>query len=344
MSQGTPTPLWKVTLDGVDLTARIKPMLMSLSITSCREDAADQLDICLSDADGKLAIPPTRAKLHVWIGWDTSGLVDMGSFTIDEIDHAGAPDVLTLHGRSAELRSVVRQQREQSYDSTTVGAIVDELAGRNGLKPRCSPKLASLGIVHIDQTNESDINFLSRLGKRYDAVATIKAGTLMFAPIGQGTSASGKPLPMLTITRATGDSHHWHTADRDAYSGVRAMYDDTAGGNTKDVIVGTDDGEGVKTLRHTYESRSNAMRAARSVFQKLKRGAVTFDIGLARGRPEIFPELPATVSGFKPGIDATDWIVVRASHSLIGNGYTTHVELESKPDGVDNAPESGEGE
>jgi phage protein D len=342
MSPGTPKPLWKVTLDGQDLTARIAPRLIGLTITSCREDAADQLDISLSDSDGKLAIPPTRAKLQVWLGWDTTGLVNMGTFSIDEIEHAGAADVMTLHGRSASVSSSLRQPREQSYPSTTVGAIVDQLAGRNHLAARCHPSLAGLSIDHIDQTNESDINFLTRLGKRYDAVATIKASALIFAPIGQGTTATGKPLPVITITRSSGDRHRWHAANRDAYSGVRATYDDTASASMRDVIVGTDDGQGLKTLRHTYASRSNAMRAARSVFQKLQRGAVTFDIDLARGRSDIAPELAATVSGFKAGIDGSDWLVVRASHALSEGGYTTRVELESKPDGVNSAPESGD--
>lgn len=339
MSGSTPRPQWKVTLDGADLTGRIAPRLIDLTVTSCRADAADQLDIRLSDHDGQLAIPPREAKLRVLLGWDDSPLVDMGTFTIDEVEHAGAPDVLTLRGRSAEIRSGIRQQREQSYHDTTLGAIVGILAGRNSLTARCHPSLASIALDHIDQTNESDLNFLTRLGKRYDAVATVKSGALIFAPIGQGTTATGQPLPTVTLTRRDGDHHRWHAADRDAYSGVRAKYDDTAGGQTKDVIVGTDDGHGVKTLRHTYASESNAMRAARSDYQKMKRGAVTFDLDLARGRPDIAPELTATVRGFKADIDGSDWIVVRAEHRLADSGLTTRVELESQPEGVDSAPE-----
>jgi len=93
---GNPKPRWKVTLDGRDLTATLRPFLIDLSISSCREDAADQLDIRLDDSDGKLAIPPRKAVLRVWLGWSDTGLVDKGSFTVDEVQHSGAPDVLTL--------------------------------------------------------------------------------------------------------------------------------------------------------------------------------------------------------------------------------------------------------
>lgn len=335
----TPKPSWKVTLDGRDLTGTLRPRLIDLTVTSCREDSADQLDIRLDDADGKLAIPPRTAKLRVWLGWD-GALVDKGTFTVDEVEHTGTPDTLTLRARSADLRSDLRAQREQSHHATTCGDIVNQLAGRHSLTPRCHPELASQAIDHIDQTNESDISFLNRLGKRYDAVATVKAGALIFAPIGRGTTATGKPLPAITITRSSGDRHRWHAADRNAYSGVRARYQDVGAAKTGDVIVGTDDGKGVKTLRHTYATKSNAKRAARSEYQRIQRGIVSFSIELARGRADIYPEQHATVHGFKPDIDGEEWIVVRSECRLGDGGFTTSIELECKPEGAENTPES----
>jgi phage protein D len=316
MSSSNPKPRWKVTLDGRDLTSTLAPRLISLKISACRQYSADQLDIELSDHDGQLALPPKTATLQVWLGWDDTGLTDMGTFAIDELEHTGAPDQLILRGRSAHLRGDLRQQREQSYTDTTVGAIIHQLAGRNNLTPRCHASLADAVIDHVEQTNESDINFLTRLGKHYDAVATIKAGALIFCPIGEGTTATGKPLPSVTLVRADGDQHRYHAADRDAYGGIRALYDDVHTGKTEVVLVGTEDGQDVKTLRTIYASKSNALRAARSEYRRLLRGIVTFEYALARGRPDFYPEMHARVRGFKPEIDATDWIVVRAEHVL----------------------------
>ncbi|HKT28769.1 phage late control D family protein [Dyella sp.] len=334
MSSSNPKPRWKVTLDGRDLTSTLAPRLISLTISACRQYSADQLDIALSDHDGQLALPPKTATLQVWLGWDDTGLTDMGTFAIDELEHTGAPDQLILRGRSAHLRGNLREQREQSYIDTTLGAIINQLAGRNGLTSRCHPSLADAVVDHIEQTNESDINFLTRLGKHYDAVATIKAGVLIFCPIGEGTTATGKPLPSVTLVRADGDQHRYHAADRDAYGGIRALYDDVNTGKTEAVLVGTDDSQGVKTLRTIYASKSNALRAARSEYCRLLRGIVTFNYTLARGRPDISPEMHAHVRGFKPDINATDWIVVRAEHSLDGQGFVTRLELEHRTDDV----------
>lgn len=54
----------------------------------------------------------------------------------------------------------------------------------------------------------------------------------------------------------------------------------------------------------------------------------TFGITLARGRADLFPEVPATVTGWKPSIDNTDWLIVRVTHNLNDSGYTTTLELE----------------
>lgn len=46
------------------------------------------------------------------------------------------------------------------------------------------------------------------------------------------------------------------------------------------------------------------MRAARAEWERIQRGVAEFDITLAKGRLEFYPEQPTTVRGFKPNIDA----------------------------------------
>ena len=51
-----PTPIYQVTLNGKDLTSKISPRLVSLSLDESRSDEADTLMLVLDDSDGKLAI------------------------------------------------------------------------------------------------------------------------------------------------------------------------------------------------------------------------------------------------------------------------------------------------
>ena len=162
------------------------------------------------------------------------------------------------------------------------------------------------------------VQFVTRLAGQCDAIATVKSGRLMFIKARQGTS--GKPLPTVTITRQDGDQHSFSVADCDAYTGVTAYWQDNKEAEKKKIevkrkkkakpkeerpLVG--DSENAKEQRHVYANQTNAMRAARAEWERLQRGVAEFQITLARGRPELYPEQPTTVRGFKPDIDAAPW-------------------------------------
>ncbi len=322
-----PQPRWRAVLDGQDITTRIAPRLVSLGITACRDDDADQLDLVASDHDGRLALPRHGVTVDVSLGWDTIGLTRMGTYTVDEVEHAGTPDRITIRARSAKMAGPIREKRDQSWHDIDLGTLVRQLAGRNRLTPRCAPSLASIHVAHIDQTNESDLNILTRLGRLFDAVATVKAGCLLFAPIGAGTSTGGIALPTVALTRADGDRHRYHVADRDAYTGVRAYWHDVGAAKKQSVIAGSK--TTLKSLRTVYATEDDATRAAKAEWKRIQRGASTFALHLARGRADIYPEMPVRVSGWKPEVDGTRWLVVRVEHRLGDGGFTTSIECEN---------------
>ena len=92
------------------------------------------------------------------------------------------------------------------------------------------------------------------------------------------------------------------------------------------------DAGNVLTLRHSYATKENAERAARSAWDRLQRGVANFGITLAYGRPELLPEQPVKVVGFKPQIDAIGWTITKVVHNLGDGGFTTQLELETKVD------------
>lgn len=326
-------PDYLLTLGGLDITPRVGARLISLQLDESRGDEADQLELVLDDADGRLALPPLGDELQLQLGWHGEGLVDKGSFVVDEVEHQGAPDQITLRARSAELRSSLRQRTQTSWDKSSVGQVVTDVAGRSGLRAKVHPQLAGLGIQHIDQTNESDIHFLTRLARLHDAVCTVKKRTLVFMPINSAHSASGQALEALTVTRAAGDQHRWHAADRTAYTGVRAQYYNYRDARVNEVRTGEPTRE--KRLKDRYGTKAEAARAVQSEMQRIDRGKATLEITLALGRPELMPQSPVTVSGFKPEIDSTDWRIVKVTHSINdGSGFTTRLELEIAGEGV----------
>lgn len=343
-------PAFRLELDGDDITPRIEKRLLSLTLTDNHGFEADQLDIELDDTDGQLILPRRGVVLSLALGWQGQPLVQKGRFTVDEIEHTGTPDRLILRARSADFRATLNTRRERSWHQTTIGAIVADIASRHRLTMALGADMARLPVEHIDQTNESDGSFLMRLAEQYGALACVKDGRLLFIRQGQGCRASGVPLPVITLTREAGDSHRFSLADRNAYTGVIASWLHTREPAKKetvkirrktrtpeekqgDYLIGTD--ENVLVLSRTYASRANAERAAKARWEQLQRGAASFSLQLARGRAELYTEMPVRVSGFKAPIDDSEWIITTLTHTLNDSGFTTSVELEVRVDNLE---------
>ena len=356
-------PDFLLSVNSKDVTANIRDRLLSLTLTDNRGFEADQLDIELDDADGRLAMPVRGAVVTLFLGWKGQALVSKGEFTVDEVEHHGAPDTMTIRARSADFRGSLNSRREASYHDTTLGEIVTQIAGRNNLKAMLAEGFADVAVAHIDQTQETDALFMTRLATLYGAVVAIKAGRLLFIRPGSGVTLSGKPIPQLTLTRKDGDRHSFSIADRGAYTGVSAGWLHTKDPKPKKVklqrkpkekhlralehpaakkkkatttkapeakegeyLAGSEDN--VFVLTTVYASKAAAMRAAKAKWEKLQRGVAEFSVTLAMGRADLFPETPVQVSGFKSVIDAQPWLISKVTHSLNGNGYTTTLDFE----------------
>ncbi|WP_329601653.1 phage late control D family protein [Paraburkholderia antibiotica] len=324
---------YRLTLDGRDLSRKVAKYLVSLSLTQSREDEADMLNLVLDDSRGDLAIPKRGVEIRLAIGWVGAALVDKGTYTVDEVEHGGSPDRITVSARSASMTDEMHVRRDTSWHRKTIGDIVRAIAARHNLKPALNDALANTAIAHIDQTGESDLSFLTRLAKRYDAVMTVKDGRLLFMPIGAGASASGQPLPTMTITRADGDSHRYHVSQRESYTAVRARWHAAKKGKQESVTIGGDNNKNVKLLPETYASREEATAAAKAEYARTQRGQATFDLSLALGRPDAYPEMEVTATGWKPEIDAIPWLIKRLVSKMDGSGgFTTDLEMEMADD------------
>lgn len=327
-----PAPTYRLVVAGKDITPAVDARLVRLTLTEGRENQADQLDIVLSDHDGRLAIPRKEAEISLELGWEGVPLIDKGTFVVDESEHSGAPDIITIRARAADLGGEIRKRNEKSWHDTTLGAILATLAKRNSLTHKVDEKLGATQVQHIDQTNESDMHFITRLARKYDAVATVKKKHLLFMPINGTKTSKGDSLPTIEITRMDGDQHRWASSTRDAYDGVKALWNDRKFGKRKEVIAGKKDGN-LKTMKETFGSEADALHAAKAELQRINRGMATFDLDLAMGRPELMPQSPVRVIGFKPEIDGQGWLVKEVTHTLDDNGgLSSKVQMERSGD------------
>lgn len=314
----------------------LSPRLVSLTLTEKRGGDADQLDIVLDDSDGALEIPTPGQVLSLQLGWAAGasvnvGLIDKGRFKVDEAEWEGAPDRITIRARAADFAASFDRRREKPHVGRSLGAILAEIAASQGLTLKIDAGLAAIEIAVFDQDELSDAAVLRILGRRYDAAATVKNGVLLFMPIGDGKSAGGKPLQPGRITRASGDSARYKRGERGQYGGVEARWHDRDRAKRETVKVGEAGDKPPKRLKRIYGSEKSARHAADSANRKMDRAAAEFEITLALGRPDLFPERPLEVAGFKPEIDAQRWLIAECRHDYsASSGLTTQLRLEAR--------------
>ncbi|MRN37215.1 late control protein [Neisseria sp. N95_16] len=363
------TPVAILTIDGKPFGTTAMSRIISLSITDKRGFEADELTITLDDSDGLLALPPKAAEITVQLGYMETGVVDKGKYKIAEVIWSGAPDTISITAHSADVAEKFAESVEKSWHKQTIKAIVEQIAQKHGYQPIIGKAFMQETIDHIDQSNESDAAFLSRLAQRYDAIATVKGGRLLFVSAGEATTANGEPLPVITLTRHDGDSFNFRYSSTESYNAVRAYYIDKKTGKKQEIVIAEGnydpvkktvtttrkyktkrkdgqthktttkqveetkkinaDGLKIKTLRHTYRSAKTAATGARAAYRKLKRSAMEFDMQMAVGRPDVAPESPVTLKGFKKEVDAESWVGVEVAHTLDSGGLTTKIKLES---------------
>lgn len=326
---------YELVVDGKSIDGAVKPRLHSLSLTERRGAEADELELVLNDTDGKLAIPPAGATVTLKLGWldlrdgASPALIDKGSFTVDERGHGGTPDRLTIRARSANLTRAFRMRQTRTWTNTTLGAVLDDIAVRNGLQARVADDKAAIIVEHLTQDSESDSAFLARLGRIHDALATVKAGRLLFAPIGAGKTTSGQPIPETAITRRDGDRHNWSSAERENYTGVIAKWRSRARGSSGEVVIGSS--TNARRLGRTYGSEETARSAAQNENSKQDRKGARFSLDLAVGRPDLYPDRKVTVSGWKPEIDGSAWLITEVRHQLDAGGLKSSLQMELNP-------------
>jgi len=334
-SSPIPRAAWRVTLDGKDMTGRMAPRLLSLSLNEKRGNEADQLDIVLDNVDGKLAMPPTGVTLKVALGWERGpaglpiGLIDKGDFIVDERSAAGPPDTIRIRARSADLRGNFRVRRERAFVGQSVGYVVKLLAAENGLTERIDPDLAGETIEALGHGAKSDAALLQDLGRRFDAVATVKGGYLIFSAIGKGETATGLKIPALSIARRDCGGFRFEEADRGQYGGVVAKWHNIATGQQEKVVAGSEH-PAPKRLRKVYASESSALQAATAELKRMKRGKARISFPLSLGRPDIYPDRAITLTGYMPEINALSWLVAETTHNMDGKGgLDTRLQLET---------------
>lgn len=331
-------PAVSVTVNGANITSIVLPRLVSLSITDGIGTESDVLQMTLADHIGllPLAIPPAGAEIEVALGY-LFAAKKVGVYIVDEVQVSGPPGQMTItayaatHGDSDQGKKPLSEQRNRSWpEGTTVGALVQKIAGDSGFEAKVSSGAASIALAHIDQIAESDFSVLTRIARDYGLVFKPGGGKLVVAKIGE--------LPTPTVALTPRQVTSWQVAflRREAAGKVVASYRDTGASETIDVEVTVSGvAEPVKgatqtrRLRRVFPTREAAEAAAKAEADKASRASRQLTLNLP-GRTDLIAEGRVVLAGFRPGVNGS-WLIKTVQHQVDSGGYRCSVTAEAPP-------------
>ncbi|ELV7528754.1 hypothetical protein QMU90_002633 [Edwardsiella ictaluri] len=295
---------------------------------------SDQLTLVVN-VEGVDGLPDEGQRLTWFEGYQEIGAVRIGDFTITRITPRLFPRRLTIVATSAPFtgkdETGFKERRTRSWDSPTLGQLFREVVQAHDMTPRVDPELDAIPLGHVDQTDETDAAFLTRLAKEFDAVAKPMDGLYVLALRGRTTTISGKEMEPVTL-RVPPDNRpgtprfincELDMPQRHSAGGMIARWQDDATGTVHEVKSGRSP---YRRLPALYINEQQARQALAGYSRKnvREKRRITLDVP---GDPYLAAESPITLDESFPngmaGAMSIDRVVARGTRS---GGYRMSIE------------------
>ncbi|WP_030132022.1 phage late control D family protein [Pseudomonas sp. QTF5] len=188
--QQVPHARFVLTYQQRNITRNVSQHLLSLSYTDYLTGQADSLAVELEDTQGQWRdqwYPGHGDSLALSIGWEGQPLRALGRFEIDEVELNCPPSTITLHGLATGIKAALRTTQHHAYENTTLAAIAQQIATRQGLQ-----LIGNIQPVPLDRLTQqdADLTFLRNLAAEYDYAFKITGQRLVFHAISELVNAA----------------------------------------------------------------------------------------------------------------------------------------------------------
>ena len=334
------TPTYQLLVSGQDITADVTGRAGVIEWTDAVDESSDVLSITLQDTDSLLAVPKSGAKIELSAGY--GGLLQrVGSYTVESTEMSGPPDQLTISATAAPVAQSgsIAARRSKSWEDTTLGDIVQSIAGTLGSTAAIDPALASVQITNEQQIDESDTNFLLRLVRRHGGFLKFADSRMIVATEGTGQGTAGTQLKV-TLTRS--ELSRWRVkagGKGQSFKKVKVKFHDYETGDTNEVEAEvqppasmpqlTTDvdwlavSESTFTPAATAADESQAKAVAKTTASRIARSSREFEISLP-GRLDIVAGGKIQLAGIREGVDG-EWLVKSVQHRIDSRGWSMTV-------------------
>lgn len=337
------TPTYQLLVSGNDITADATGRAGVIEWTDAVDETSDALSITLQNADGLLAVPKAGAKIELSAGYNGS-LQRVGSYTVETCEESGPPDQITISATAAPVAQSgsIAARRSKSWEATTLGDIVQSIAGKLSSTAAVDSSLASVPITNEQQVDESDTNFLLRLVRRHGGFLKFADGRLIIASEGTGKGTGGTELKV-TLTRSEITSWRVKAGGKgQSFKKVKVKFHDYETGSTNEVEAEvqapasmpqlTNDvswlatSESVFTPSATAADEPQAEAVAKTTASRIARSSREFELSLP-GRLDVVAGGKIQLAGISEGVNG-EWLVKSISHRIDSRGWSMTVQGE----------------
>ncbi|MFG0245739.1 MAG: hypothetical protein ACF8MF_06795 [Phycisphaerales bacterium JB052] len=294
-------------------------------------DAASSARVVLADPRLEVAnaIPlpykKSRTPFEVWFGYGPT-LTKVFHGFLASIRPGGLPGRVELYATD-QAKGMRRQPKARSLGQMSAAALVEKLAGENGLSVDLSqaPQLNDLTFASVLQHGESDWDTAQRIVEAAGCRLYERNGTLFVKEVGASDDSAQVIVVEFGVNVRNGFSFTIDELTRSTTPNVQ----DLGGDRTFEAGFDTDAAERIVQLERTgltlqnEDSPSYSSQAAQRAQRAQARAKELFkgNIPLDRAYPEIDVDGMAELRGFGPRFSGF-WNVRSVSHDLV-QGHTS---------------------
>jgi Bacteriophage probable baseplate hub protein len=337
MAQGTtnvPKPSWQLLYKGANITGQIAPHITEIKWCERIGGQAADMSVTVEDVHRfwQQTAPVLTDEMALSIGYAGAALLDCGTFTIDEFELTGPPDILTLRCTESWTSAPIRTPNSQAYENMTLSQIAQAVAARHGWTAITSAVQPDTAFARVTQTiyDGSDLGFLKRIANQHNYEFNVRPPQLIFYSR-TALEAQAPAGPTITRQMVRKFKLGLQSAGERTYSGAQISYLDAA---TKSVLGAQAKTTGAAptsdTLNYTERVENNQQAA-------LKVGSVLHEHNMLQYVGEL--EMPGTiqyragqtVAVADWGAFANTWIIEEAEHTFKAKrgGYITKLSLRT---------------
>lgn len=317
-------PFIEVEVNGNPVNDLFYSRLSKATIHDAPGQEADSVELTFDDSNNDIAVPSKGAVILVQFGFRGSGAQKMGVFTYEKtrIEGGEQGEFLIISGRSADMRSDIKEPLSEHFDEATVGDIVKQLASRHGMGAKIDPSLENVRLPYIARYEQSSADFLTRLADRTGAMFAVKDGKFLFLKRGI--------LAPITISKWECESWSFEVEPRPLHGKVEAGWYDRTKNSVAYEAVETGLKGPSKRLRKVFASAAEAQAAAGSERDRLCRATGSGSLTFA-GRPDMMADAPIRTTDFRAEANGL-WRCAGVDHTY-QETYMTTVEIEAPEEG-----------